>query len=365
MNCRSFSAVTMTGLILLSLYACTSGQPAPDGRKLNQIQMIGSHNSYKKAIDNNLLALLEAQNPNLAMSLDYSHIPLEDQLDLGLRNLEMDVFYDPEGNKYSDPLGQKLLSQQGLLAQAFDQIGVLSRPGLKMFHVQDIDFRSHHLIFSEGLRVLKAWSDNNADHMPIFITINAKDEKIPIPGFIEPLPFDKAALGSIDQEIREVLGEKLITPDMVRGKYVSLEQAIQRVGWPLLSDSRGRFIFVLDHRGQKMQDYIDGHPALENRAMFVNASEGMAEAAIFIMNEAKKDEQKIRQLVNRGYIVRTRADADTIEARNNDLSSFTAAKLSGAQVITTDYYLSDPRMDTNYQVIFDNGGYIREHPFLH
>ncbi len=364
MNHRSISAVVLAGLLPHVLSACTTVQQAPKELNLNQIQIIGSHNSYKKPIGDKLFALLEAQNPELAMSLDYGHIPLAEQLDLGLRNLEMDVFYDPEGKKYSEPLGQKLVSQQGLSAAPFDSQGVLLTPGLKMFHIQDIDFRSHHLLFRDGLQALKKWSDNNAAHMPVFITINAKDEKIPIPGFTEPLPFDKKALDSIDQEIREVLGEKLMTPDRVRGSANTLEQAIQLVGWPSLKDSRGRFIFVLDQSGEKVRDYIDGHPALENRAMFVNAMEGTAEAAIFIVNDAKEDEGKIRQLVNKGYIVRTRADADTLQARRNDRSSFTAAKLSGAQIITTDYYLSDLRMGTDYHVIFDNGNYTRAHPFL-
>jgi hypothetical protein len=364
MNHRFISTVQLVGLISLILSACTTVQQMPKGLKLNQIQIIGSHNSYKKPIDDELFEMLKAENPKLAISLDYAHIPLEDQLNLGLRNLEFDVFYDPEGGKYSEPFGQKLLSQQGLIAAPFDENGDMLKPGLKMFHVQDIDFRSHHLRFKDGLQALKKWSDNHADHMPVFITINAKDEIIPIPGFTEPLPFGKIALDSIDEEIREVLGGKLMTPDMVRGKYTSLEQAIQSTGWPSLKNSRGLFIFVLDQSDQKMRDYIDGHPALENRAMFVNAIEGMAEAAIFIMNAAKKDEEKIRRLVNRGYIVRTRADADTVQARGNDLSSFTAAKLGGAQIITTDYYLSDPRTGTGYQVRFDNGGYIRTHPFL-
>ena len=358
------SAVVLVLWSSLTHSACTTSPQISKELKLNQIQVIGSHNSYKKPIEDTLLALLEIQNPALAMSLDYGHIPLLEQLDLGLRNLEMDVFYDPEGSRYSEPLGLQMISQQGLSPLAFDQNDELSKPGLKMFHVQDIDFRSHHLIFKDGLKVLKKWSDHNPEHMPIFITINAKDETIPIPGFTEPLVFDKKALDSIDHEIREILGEKLITPDAVRGNYSSLQQAIQCFGWPSLGESRGRFIVVLDHSDQKMQRYIDGHPALRNRAMFVNAKEDTADAAIFVINQAKKDEAKIRQLVNSGYIVRTRADADTIQARNNDPSSFTAAKLSGAQIITTDYYVSDARSGTEYQVIFDNGSYSRAHPFL-
>src|SRR5690606_7613631 len=94
--------------------------------------------------------------------------------------------------------------------------------------------------------------------------------------------------------------------------------------------------------------------------MFINAEPGTPEAAVLIRNNAKLPE--IRKLVKRGYIIRTRADSDTREARANDRSSFEAACRSGAQIITTDYYHKSTYFDSDYQVSFDGGKYVRLNP---
>ena len=97
--------------------------------------------------------------------------------------------------------------------------------------------------------------------------------------------------------------------------------------------------------------------------MFANAEPGTPEAAWLIMNEAVEDEKKIQQRVKEGYLVRTRADANTREARNNDTRTFQAAKQSGAQIITTDYYQKSTHFPSDYVVHFDDGSYVRRNPF--
>ena len=56
-----------------------------------------------------------------------------------------------------------------------------------------------------------------------------------------------------------------------------------------------------------------------------------------------------------GYYVRTRADADTKEARAGDYSRWRAALISGAQIISTDYYVPDARLGTGYCVKLPGG----------
>jgi len=46
---------------------------------------------------------------------------------------------------------------------------------------------------------------------------------------------------------------------------------------------------------------------------------------------------RIQELVKAGFLVRTRADSDTAEARANDTRSRDQALASGAQFISTDY----------------------------
>src|SRR3954466_2433196 len=74
---------------------CT--RAAVDALKMNQIQVVGSHNSYKQAIAPAEMANLKARNPKAAETLDYSHGPLTEQLNDGARQLELDFVYDPEG----------------------------------------------------------------------------------------------------------------------------------------------------------------------------------------------------------------------------------------------------------------------------
>jgi hypothetical protein len=329
---------------------------------LNKVQVIGSHNSYKQPIDKPLFDILKKADSSLVRHIDYSHISIAEQLSLGLLNLEIDIYTDTKGGKYAHPMG---LTLQGKNAKAFDEQGIMQQPGFKVLHIQDIDFRSHCLMFRNCLQELKNWSDAHKDHYPVFITINAKDDSIGRPGFTVPEKFSKAIYDQLDSTIAADLGTQyLITPDMIRGQYTTLEEAVLKGNWPLLKNSKGKFIFILDESPAKIKMYVDGHPALRKRLLFVNASPGMPEAAILIMNEPVKDMERIKERVAKGYIIRTRADADTEEARRNDKSRFEAACRSGAQIITTDYYLKSTHFPSDYMIQFDNGKYIRANPLF-
>ena len=87
----------------------------------------------------------------------------------------------------------------------------------------------------------------------------------------------------------------------------------------------------------------------------------MPEAATMIINNPLAPE--IKGLVEKGYIIRTRADADTREARSNDKTDFMAACASGAQIITTDYYRKSTHIKSDYVVNFDGvDKYVRMNP---
>lgn len=351
---RSYSLLL---LMMTILFSSNSGRKSLEEIKLNEIQIIGSHNSYKTGIEKPLMDYLLKENPQLS-GLEYEHIPLSEQLNLGLRGLELDVFYDPNGGYYADPKGLEIVKSLGAEPQPFDVEKKLQLPGLKIFHVQEIDFRSHQLLFKDALKELKKWSQANEGHTPIIITMNTKDGEIP--NTRKPLPFTAEALQSIDTEIREVLGEEhLIIPDMVRGKFESLEQAVLTNGWPLLKEVKNRFMFVLDEGDEKTDAYLSGFPNSKGAILFVNKEEGNPNAAFRIINDPVGNFKKIKNLVALGYMVRTRADADTQEARENDYTRFEKAKASGAQVITTDYYLPSKLFTSDFKVIFENGSYER------
>jgi hypothetical protein len=66
-------------------------------------------------------------------------------------------------------------------------------------------------------------------------------------------------------------------------------------------------------------------------------------------NDPVSQFEEIQKLVKQGFLVRTRADADTIQARSNDQTRSQKAIESGAQLISTDFPESDSRF-SEYQV---------------
>lgn len=324
--------------------------------RMNQIQVLGSHNSYHTGIDPALFAYLHTKYGKRMDGLEYGHLPLEQQLDMGLRALEIDVVNDPQGGLYAHPAGLQIEKDNHLAGPPYDPDGLMLKPGLKVIHVPDIDFRSNVYTLQQELAILKTWSRAHPNHLPIPVTMNAKDDGLKQPGFVQPLPFDKTAFDGWDAEILAGLGrDQLITPDDVRANYPTLEGAVLAHAWPKLTQARGRFFFVLDETGKKLDTYVEGHPSLRGRVMFVNQTEGHPEAAFRIVNEARTDWAYIQYLVRSGYYVRTRADADTAEARKGDYARWRDALISGAQVISTDYYVPNPRFGTGYSVKLPGG----------
>ena len=182
-------------------------QTSPENIRMNQVRVLGSHNSYKQAIDPALFESLRKQVGDRMQGLEYSHLPIPQQLDLGLRALEIDVVYDPAGGLYAHPKGLDLVP-----GSPYDPQGLMRQPGFKVLHVPDIDFRANVYTFQQELAVLKAWSDAHPRHLPISVTMNAKDDGIHQPGFVKPLLFDAAAFDAWDAEILKGMGRSKLLP---------------------------------------------------------------------------------------------------------------------------------------------------------
>lgn len=347
--------------LALAVASVLAGCSVEAKMRLNELQVLGTHNSYHIEPEPALLAALATFDANLAASLEFTALPLAAQLDRGVRQLELDVYADPEGGRYAN--------RAGLLAIGEDPrsgLPELDEPGLKVMHLQDIDFGTHCLTFRACLTQLKTWSDQNPSHLPILVLVDAKQDAIPDPmnlGFVVPLPFDRPELDGVDGEIRSVFSRSdLIVPDDVRGERASLEQAVLEDGWPTLAQARGRFMFALINGGATREAYVVGHAALAGRVMFVNAARGSREAAFFNRDDALTSGQEIRELVSAGYLVRTRADVDTVQARTGDTTLRDAAFASGAQFVSTDYLVADPDFGTGYFVALPGAFVARCNP---
>ena len=97
-----------------------------------------------------------------------------------------------------------------------------------------------------------------------------------------------------------------------------------------------------------------------NASVARTEDEGPA-AGYVTLNEPLEQSARIEAALAGGLIVRTRADADTLEARANDRARQTAAFASGAQYVSTDYLKPDARFGP-YEVHLPGGGVARLNP---
>jgi hypothetical protein len=158
---------------------------------------------------------------------------------------------------------------------------------------------------------------------------------------------------------------KIITPDDVKGSYPTLEAAVLDKKWPTLAESRGKFMFVNCNclaGDRHRRDYLRADGSLTGRVMFPTSQPGNPDAAVVLADESVQNADRIRELVEAGYMVRTRSDINTIEARTNNTAARDAAFASGAQFVSTDYPEPDPRLNNNYAVQIPGGTPARCNP---
>ncbi len=289
-----------------------------DAVGLNQVQVIGSHNSYHVSNFDQIGGI----SP-LAATLDYTHDPLPEQLDEGLRSFELDVFLQDDG-----------------------ELHVLHFPGFDPITTCDL--------FTDCLSQIRGWSEAHPDHVPLGVLVEVKSPAQEL---------GAAGMDQLDADIRAVFPEDaLITPDDVRGEATTLAEAVPE-GWPTLGESRGRVMFAMDNGDEVRDLYTDGHESLEGRVLFTPSEEGRPDAAFIKLNDPTDSLADIQRLVAAGYIVRTRADSDLLNAQNGETEDRENAFASGAQWVSTDYPATeDPAPNSGYTVAFPDGAFARCNP---
>jgi hypothetical protein len=316
--CRAvLTAAFVTSVATIAIHAHCQSTGDETTIRINQIQVIGTHNSYHAGIAPNEATLWQQKYAEAYKGLDYQHQPLPQQFDSGVRQIELDVYADSRGGLYAHPRGPMMVAAAHLPPDPdFDPDGVMLKPGFKVMHVQDVDYRSTCQPFTGCLQQIRQWSQGHRNHIPIFILIETKQGK---PSgelhLTEPEPFTSATFDALDAEIRSVFPpDEIITPD-------------------------GRVIFLMDQRPVGPV-YLDGHPSLRGRVIFTNSEPGRPDAAFIEQNDDPAAE--ISALVRQGYLIRTRTDSDTKEARVNDTTRRNAVIASGAQLLSTDYPVNEP-----------------------
>jgi len=361
-------------LLLFSRFACrlvlacfllvspvTAGD---DDLRLHQIQVIGTHNSYHIEPAAGLKPLIRAAGSSLLQSIEYTHRPLPEQLSqLTVRQLELDIYADPEGGLFARPLGRALaLAAGGDPGVDPNVSGQLSEPGFKVLHAPGFDYATQVPTLSGAFEQIREWSVANPGHLPVMILLELK-EFAPGPSGIQPVKFTAALLRDLQQLISTTFLREacLIPADLCEPGDECVRDAVLRRGWPKLGSIRGRKFFCLDNEGGWVERWLEAMEGVERPAVFVSVAPEHPQAAWLKRNDPVGQFAEIQQLVRRNFLVRTRADADTQESRSGDTARRERAFASGAQYISTDFPEADVRF-TDYAVCWPAGVAGRRNP---
>ncbi len=228
---RNVILVSWFAMFSFGLMSCGETEPDPepvheypldDELRLHHVQVRGTHNSYHVEPETVI-------HPSHA----YSHAPLDVQLETqGVRTFELDLHR---------------------MGDTFD-----------VFHLALVDEVSSCQTFSECLSVIQVWSASKPDHLPIMVWLEMKSG-------MNDEPLESLLL--IEDEIKAVLPtNQLLTPELVRGDYSSVREALDTEGWPTLGQVRGRVMFIILNNGDHTGPYTNDFTSLENRLLFPRAN---------------------------------------------------------------------------------------------
>ncbi|MBX7483151.1 phosphatidylinositol-specific phospholipase C1-like protein [Qipengyuania sp. 6D47A] len=208
------------------------------------------------------------------------------------------------------------------------------------------------------LSEIREWSRSNPAHVPIIIKLETKEGRKPaVMDAYEPTegaPFGDAAFARLHEEIYSVFGrDDLLLPSDLQGDYPSLNAAVRARGWPSLAASRGKVIFLLLDAEEKQREYLQFVEESE-ADMVLFPSLGPEEPHTAWLQRADPDAPDIAALVKQGFLIYTRADKHTTQARENDGRQRNRAIASGAQLIATDFPTPDRRY-SDYSVAIGDG----------
>lgn len=241
----------------------------------NEIVMRCTHNSY------------HLEPAKLAhASHAYSHLPLGEQLDAGVRAFELDIH---------------------------------GQPGFPVYHIKGVDQRSTCENITACLQEIAAWSAANPLHHMLVVWIEIKDE-------IDPPQFRVKNYSALDAAIRTALGKRrLYTPlDFARG-YESPRAALAERGWPTVGETRGRVMVVLldtdapHYRAYRAYDSGKAGPAMFSRASVEDYGEPWAVVAKV---DNPRDATAIRRALDADMLVASNTggagDSDEINRQRLD-----------------------------------------------
>ncbi len=296
-----------------------------DGIKFNELRFIGTHNSYQTEKTDEYKELY-GNVSDLTIGIvdkekaEFFSETLTTQLNMGIRSLEMDI-------------------------ETIDDNGNIS---FTCMHAPYTDMTTSCYDFSLALEEIKMWSDNNPNHLPISIIIEPKSGFLPLEN-MKAFNIDYAL--SLDETLKNTLGDKLFTPEQMLRDYSSFGEMRAADDWCKAKDMLGKVLILL-HECNVTEKYISVDESIKTQAMFpmLREKDVDRDCTSFILANDPNEFIDIKDevLFEKKVVVRTRADkyaSVSSEQRNNALSC-------GAQIVSTDY---PPREDKKNEDVFSFG----------
>ncbi len=281
-----------------------------DGIKLNEIAILGTHNSYQTLATKETRFLMNIIDTITLKKLglntfDFEMDTLTEQLEMGIRNIEIDI-------------------------ETLDKDGKIE---FKVTHNSIVDNASSAYDFEKALKEVKMWSDNNPGHVPVIIIVEPKSFVVEVGGMHKfSLDYAKEA----DKLVASVFGDTLLTPaDMLRD-YSSFKEMRENDDWISLKEARGR-VLVLLHDCDVTESYIALDESIKTQKMFpmLRYDDRNESYTSFILeNDAWRAAERKEESVDEcKLIVRTRAD----KYPDYSTERYEVTKDCGSQIITTDF----------------------------
>ncbi len=296
------------------------------GVKYNEVAFIATHNSYQtlaaKPYQKIVAALDNLTNGAVnSKKADFDMDTLTEQLELGIRSLEIDI----------------------------SPIKRFGKTNYIVCHFPFVDSASSCYDLEKALEEIKLWSDKNPGHMPISIIIEPKND---IPAIFGLKKFTADHAAEVDKIIREKLGDALLTPKDMMGNYENLKQMRENDGWLPLKDTMGKVLILL-HDCNATDDYINQDITIKSQAMFpmLRYNDRYETYASFILDNdpASALNNQAETIDKCNLVVRTRADSYP----NFSDERYAKAYACSAQIITTDYPIRAE--ESKYHIYSFNG----------
>lgn len=281
-----------------------------DGVKLNEIAVLGTHNSYQRLATKetrfamNLIDTITFKKFGLN-TFDFEMDTLTEQLEMGVRNVEIDIETLDKDDKIE----------------------------IKVTHNSLIDNASSAYDFTKALQEIKMWSDNNPEHIPVIIIVEPKSFVIEINGMKK---FSLEYAQELDKIVADTLGDSLLTPEDMLRDYSSFKEMRENDDWISLKEARGK-ILVLLHDCDVTESYIALDETIRTQKMFpmLRYDDRNESYTSFILeNDAfRANDRKSENIDESNLIVRTRAD---VYPEYSD-ERYEVIETCGSQIITTDF----------------------------